>query len=382
MSVETGHRALAGAGMPPGLAAAAGPDPIIPDALRPAFDQADRHDPFLGPEWFENLLRTTVAAPRQSVRLYSHGTAGQPAQAVLPMRISRRGLPPGHRIEGLSNFYSPVFGPVTDYAAPDLESRVRGLIGRITAEPWAVIDLHPLEEPLAILISGAFRTAGWLQQRYLSFGNWHLQLDGMGFTEYMASRPARLRNTVLRKSRRFRAAGGTLEIASAPHELRPLVDDFRRVYGRSWKKPEPFPDFIPGLVESFGARGRIRLGVARLGGSPAAAQIWILANGVAYIYKLAHDETLAGYSPGSVLTASMMEHAIDQDRVGAVDFLMGDEPYKRDWMSHRRERYGLLAFDPRRAAGVASALRHIGGRRLARALRVLAGRPRPAREDA
>lgn len=355
--------------------------PIISEDLREAFEHGARHDPFLGAEWFENLIRTTVAAPWEELRMYSHGAGGRCARAVLPMRVLRRPFPAGDRLVGLSSFYSPVFGPATDYAAPDLAARVRGLVDRIADGPWGVVDLHPLEEGTTALFAQGFRSAGWLQQRYLSFGNWYLPLEGTGFEGYMASRPARLRNTLRRKGRGFRDAGGTLEIASEPERLQPFVDAFQQVYARSWKRPEPFPDFVPGLVRSFAARGWIRLGVARLAGTPAAAQIWIVANGIAYIYKLAHDEGLAGYSPGSLLTALMMEHAIDQDRVRCVDFLMGDEPYKRDWMTHRRERYGILAFDPRRPAGIIAALRHIGGRRLARALRGLSGRRRFARED-
>jgi CelD/BcsL family acetyltransferase involved in cellulose biosynthesis len=63
-----------------------------------------------------------------------------------------------------------------------------------------------------------------------------------------------------------------------------------------------------------------------------------------------------------------MRHALDVDKVREVDYLTGDDPYKRNWMSHRRERWGIAAFDPRRPRGIAAALYHFGGQALKKAL--------------
>jgi CelD/BcsL family acetyltransferase involved in cellulose biosynthesis len=38
-----------------------------------------------------------------------------------------------------------------------------------------------------------------------------------------------------------------------------------------------------------------------------------------------------------------MRHVLDVDRAAVVDYLTGDDAYKRDWMSHRRERVGVSA---------------------------------------
>ena len=63
--------------------------------------------------------------------------------------------------------------------------------------------------------------------------------------------------------------------------------------------------------------------------TPVAAQLWLTHNGIASIYKLAYDEEATRYSAGTVLTAAMFEQALDVDRVAEVDYLNGDEPYKR-----------------------------------------------------
>ena len=46
----------------------------------------------------------------------------------------------------------------------------------------------------------------------------------------------------------------------------------------------------------------------------------------------------------------MMEQVIDRDGVTSLDFLTGNERYKQDWMSERRERCRLV-FDRQTKAG-------------------------------
>lgn len=119
---------------------------------------------------------------------------------------------------------------------------------------------------------------------------------------------------------------------------------------------------MPGLIRLCAELGKLRLGVVRIDGQPVAAQVWIVHHGVAAIYKLAYDARVAALSVGSVLTAALMEHVIDIDRVRQVDYLMGDDRYKQDWMSHRRERWGLMAFNLSTLDGLSGYARHVGGR--------------------
>ncbi len=49
-----------------------------------------------------------------------------------------------------------------------------------------------------------------------------------------------------------------------------------------------------------------------------------------------------------------------------VDYLTGDDPYKKDWMTHRRERWGITAFNPRTPRRVLMAARHVGAAALGR----------------
>jgi len=57
--------------------------------------------------------------------------------------------------------------------------------------------------------------------------------------------------------------------------------------------------------------------------------------------------------------------------VEKIDYLSGDDSYKRDWMSHRRELWGILALNPRTVRGVLGIARHVGGRSVKKAGRTL-----------
>src|SRR5260370_2009039 len=96
--------------------------------------------------------------------------------------------------------------------------------------------------------------------------------------------------------------------------------------------------------------------------APAAAQVWIVNNGTASIYKIAYDQKFKELSVGSYLTMHLMERAIDVDKVREIDYLSGDDRYKSDWMSHRREHWGILAINPRPLLGALPLIRPVAGR--------------------
>ncbi len=66
--------------------------------------------------------------------------------------------------------------------------------------------------------------------------------------------------------------------------------------------------------------------------------------------------------PGTLITAMLMKHVIDVDQVKEVDYLIGEDNYKRIWMSHRRERRGIIAYNPRSLPGLAGLARERAGR--------------------
>ena len=197
----------------------------------------------------------------------------------------------------------------------------------------------------------ALRRAGFIGYKYFCFKNWILKID-QSWEDYLASREDRVRNTLKRKSKKFSQSGGSLEVVSSKQEIHSALEDFQTVYRSSWKIPEPFECFIPGLVRIFGDRGWIRVGIARIEGQAVAAQIWITKGERASIFKLAYDERFRDYSPGTLLTAKLMEHAFKIDKVLEIDYMQGDDHYKREWMTCQKERVGVIAYNSRNIFGL------------------------------
>jgi CelD/BcsL family acetyltransferase involved in cellulose biosynthesis len=328
-----------------GIAESAGPD--IFHTLR-WFQHLHDH----GMERGEGLLIARV----------THPTEGG---FVLPLQPCRGGKASafGRSITGLSNYYSSLFGPIGDPAAcTAAAARELAHSLRRDVAHSAVIDLHPLDAEGRFLhnLREGLSAEGYFVDTYFCFGNWYLPVEGRSWAEIEPGIPSRQRNTIKRARKKLAESGPwTLQIHQAPGlGLERAIADYQAIYLRSWKKPEPFPDFVPGLCRWTAERGWLRLGVVRVGVTPVAAQIWFVREGKALIFKLAYDEEFKRLSAGSVLTAELMRHMVDVDRADEVDYLTGDDAYKADWMTHRRERMGLVAFRVTRPVGFAAAVKH------------------------
>lgn len=327
------------------------------DAIR-LMEAAERDYPEFAPGWFANL-ESTVFADDPGVRYYVASLDGK-TRAILPVRLVQAGRV--RRVEALGNYYTSLYAPLLAHGATELD-----LIPLIkaasrdhnTAQEMRFAPMDPAAPAYAATLA-ALRSCGWIPFRYFCFGNWHLDVD-QDWPTYLGSRQGKLRSTIKRKGRKFAAAGGTLEIIVGRDRLEQAIDNFNLVYSRSWKKPEPYARFIPGLVRWLAAQGWLRLGIARLDGKPIAAEIWIVANGKANIFKLAHDQHYSVFAPGTLLTAHLMRHVIDHDHVREVDYLVGDDSYKADWMGHRRERWGIVAYNQHSKLGLLLSLREMLG---------------------
>lgn len=272
----------------------------------------------------------------------------------------------GGPLQGLSNHYSSLFGPVWSEGRGK-EVDWRELVARIKRLPGAsVVRLQPLAADGGFIqgMEGGLRACGYCVDRFFCFGNWYHPVAAGGFDRYWLQRPASLRNTVERARRRLnRSHVWRIDVLS---ESSPALEEgiaaYQRVYAHSWKAPEPNAAFMPALIRMLARQGTLRLGMLWLDGEVVAAQVWIVQDRKANIFKLAYRTGCESLSVGSILTAALMQHVIDVDLVQEVDYLTGDDLYKKDWMSHRRERVGLIAFDRRRLRGCLAWVRHSAGK--------------------
>lgn len=318
-------------------------------------------DPHLELSWFALLAKTAMPAGVQLALLPCGG-------AWLPMMHSPAAK---GRIEGLSNFYTPMYGLINGESVDEaaLQQHFKALRNCSGISELRFAPMDPLSRDFQVL-SLSLKKAGWLVSDYFCFGNWYHPVTEHGWADYLARRPGRVRTTLARAERRLAKVGFEIEIVrEAGHSLEKAIDEFVAVYGASWKEPEPYPAFIPGLCRMAAGKGYLRLGVLRTNQQAIAAQLWLVTHGTAYIVKLAYDPLFAQFSPGSVLTAAMFRSSIDEDQVSSIDYLIGDDPYKSEWMTLRRERRGVIAFNPGDFRGLIGGVKHFASGQLRTCLR-------------
>jgi hypothetical protein len=248
--------------------------------------------------------------------------------------------------QAYSNWYCLRFGPILDGgdAAAAVDELARGLrrggVVQLSLSPIAQND--PLEP--------ALKRQGWITRRAESSVSWRIRVAGMTFEQYWAARPSKLRNTA---KRRAKTAGLELRVHGC---FDPAAwADYESVYQNSWKPAEGSPELMRKFAEGEGKAGTLRLGLAYRDGEPVAAQLWTVEHGVATIHKLAYREDAKHYSPGTVLSVEMFRRAIDEDKVDMIDFGIGNDPYKADWMDEAEPLYALTAYDMRSLKGLAAA---------------------------
>lgn len=261
----------------------------------------------------------------------------------------------------LSNYYTGLFSP--SGLPPGTLVDWIGAVKCLRALPGShVLRLHPVSATglWNAQLAQALRNLGYMVVTNFFFANWFLPVQQGGFENYWATRPSPLRHSVERGRRRLGKSGdwrNEMYKYDQP-DLDEAIAAYVQVYRRSWKPEEPNPLFMPRLIRLAAQHGWLRLGVLRLNGEPVAAQLWLVEGGKAFIFKLAHVQGSERLSAGSVLTAEMMRQVMDVDGIQEVDFLSGDDAYKADWMTHRRERLALVAFDLRHPAAWVPALRY------------------------
>jgi hypothetical protein len=330
---------------------------------REFFDAAGRDNPFASTPW---LLHFVAQIAREEWRFVIPHHLGEGESLML---LYTKPQAPSELL-ALTNYYASLYSPLIS-SAPDRIAAVDALVRQISeCRPrFAAINCAPLdnESPDTVAIRKAFSARGWYVKNYSAFGNWYLPCEGLPFRDYIERRDSIVRNTLSRKSKKFVSNSSRgpdrarLEVVTDPNYVDVAMDAYDKVYAKSWKKPEPYPDFVRGWARICAQRGWLRLGLAWFGDTPIAAQFWFIKERRAYIFKLAYDEGHAKLSAGTVLSAFLFEHALDRDGVIEVDYLTGDDPYKRSWMTHRRERVGMLACNLQSPRGVCMAAAEYGG---------------------
>lgn len=317
-------------------------------------------DYFSSAGWYDAVAEAAVPRGADPVFLTVR-EAGRPT-AIFPMWQTGRGA------GAMTTPYTCLWRPLTaGFATPAGLRRAGALVGGWARRRGAVrldcLDPHASIWPL---LRAGLVEAGLHLLPFDHFGNWRIATAGMGWDLYLGGRPGALREAIRRRTRRLAAAGATFRLVQGGPELAGAIAAYAHVYARSWKEPEPYPDFSATQMQTASRQGVLRLALLELAGVPIAAQIWVVAEGTAFVLKLAHDEAHKQASPGTALTAWTIRHLLEREGVTELDFGRGDDPYKKDWTGERRQRTGLVLAHPMHPAGAMAIARAWARRALRR----------------
>lgn len=323
----------------------------LPGGLASVFETGIRDSFFALPGWYDVMARHGVR-PGSEIRVYTDERPASPTALLVQIPSGAA----GRSLASLANAHSLEHGLIRGPEA-DLETGLTAILSEILAErpQWDCLsfaELDPQDRSYAALV-GALRRAGMLVECTCNSGNWYEETAGLSFADYLAMRPSELRNTWRRKRRKLDQSkrlaksffGNTVGIGQA-------IRDYEAVYAASWKPTEFFADFVPALIRLAAELEALRLGIYYLDGVPAAAQFWIMWNGRAVICKLAHDKRFDELSLGTLLTMEMVERVLTKDHPREISLGRGDDAYKKLWLPKRRERWGIIAANPRTLSGL------------------------------
>lgn len=208
------------------------------------------------------------------------------------------------------------------------------------------LDKLPVEDKVTDELIDCLKSNNLAYRINVSTVNWYVdQIDCSG-KDYFGRLPSALRKDVQYCKRRLEREGDLkFLLITDKNEIDKYLDIYDSVRGSSWKAAEKDKEFIREFTKMTASKGWLRLGFLMFDGKPIAAQKWFVCQDYAHIYDVLYDENYKKYSPGKVLSQMMFEHAIDTENVTCIDYLQGDENYKKEWTSDIRDRKEITIFN-------------------------------------
>lgn len=307
----------------------------LPDSAERLFYSASKDSMFFTEAWLQTMSSSALD-DKQSL-LLACVIEGGSVVAILPLK---NGV--NNDWYALGHLYTWLYTLLVDKEAAH-NRVIKCLAMGISRSSCQLLRLEPVAENDNHIqrLQLELEALGFYCNRQYKFYNWFHPVSENTIADYMAGRPSRVQNTIARKQRKLAREHSYRFVIYNTDDLAKGLADYNIVYSASWKAKELFDDIIERLVHAFAEKGWLRLGVLYIDEKPAAAQLWFVVHPRANIFKLAYDEKWKQYSPGSILIRHMMEYVIEIDKVQELDFLMGNDNYKQDWMTERRERWGL-----------------------------------------
>jgi hypothetical protein len=303
-------------------------------AARGRLDAPAQPDPLLRLEWFQRTAKWATPEARPFILRARSGS-------VEVWLFLARNRP--DRAASLIGEHSTHFAPVFSGTADDQTRRalLQAAARRLKNFGLARVTLGPLFPEDAALLRHACRRAGWRVDERDGPANFLLDVAGRHFEDYWDSCAPRLHEQVAAGSRHLH-----VEITDL---ITPkLWEEVELVGG-----PDPF---LRALAQDASVDRTLRLGIARVGDAPVAAQLWTFEEGEALAHWRVEDREARHLYPSAELTASMLRYLMNVDHAQTINLGNGREADLADWADQRRVLRRLELFNPRAPSAWAPAL--------------------------
>lgn len=338
----------------------------LPQAWDTLMDMAGKQNFFFGREWFANFAQASLDDAIKP-RIYSVENSNGSPRMVLAMQspsaqagsIIRSDIKRQGSLSSLTNFQSCEYGPAF-LTNEDPAEAIQELAQYLHAEDpgWTFIEINSLNRDSMFFRSAiaALQNAGFVVGTRFHFGNMYDLFDSLNYSEYLKQRDTRARKAFknyARKGRKLEREGKVeFRLFVDETDIDTAIADYCSIHETSWKESEQFPEFVPGVFRTAARLGRLRMGVLYYNGAAVATEVGVLSGRRATMIKTAYDKRYRDYSVGAVVMMRVLEHLVDIDRVSEIDFGRDDQDYKRLWLPRRRERWAIVAFNPRKLDGI------------------------------
>ena len=338
----------------------------LPQAWGALMDMTCKQNFFFGREWFTGIVSTSLD-DRIKPRIYGVEDSNGKPRIVLVMRspsaragsIIRSSIKRQGSLSSLTNFQSCEFGPALPTEENPVEA-IQELAQYLHAESpaWTFIEITSIDRDSTFFCSViyALQHAGFVVGTRFHFGNMYERFDNLNYAEYIKQRDAGARKAFknyARKSRKLERQGKVkFRLFVDETDIDSAIVDYGKIHEESWKESEQDPEFITTVLRSAARLGRLRMGILYYNGAAIATEVGVLSGRRATMIKTAYNKHYSDYSIGAIVMMRVLEYLVDTDRVNEIDFGRDDQDYKRLWLPRRRERWAIVAFNPRKLNGI------------------------------
>ncbi len=291
--------------------------------------------PFSHPDWHEAWLRhcadaTATAPVFLALRAPAAEDGGAaPLMGVIPLDVG--GATP--RFLG---------DPQLSDHAGVLIARGREAVAAAALIEWLMEDLAssfeawglPADAPLRPALHAAAARSGWTAREEREASAPAVALPA-AWEDYVAALPKKPRHELRRKLRNLERAGavGFESLAAPPERVTEAVAGLLAMMRESREAKAAFltparEAFFRDLAARLCAQGLARMATLTLDGRPAARVFALEGGGATMLYNSGFDPSLSSLAVGLLSKALLVREAIERGRE-TLDFLRGEEPYKR-----------------------------------------------------